>query len=77
MANLCACAAPAAAVRRRQKRRNQLDAGMLELTFSVKDSLRPLEIFRRIDTDISGKTATGTRLPGQFNDLGEGFKAQR
>jgi parallel beta-helix repeat protein len=53
-----------------------LDADKLELTFTVKESLKPLEIFRGIDTDFFGKTATGTRLPGPFNDLGEGFKAR-
>jgi hypothetical protein len=53
-----------------------LDADKLKLTFSVKESLKPLEIFREIDTDFFGKTATGTRLPGPFNDLGEGFKAR-
>jgi len=46
-----------------------LDPDKLELTMTVKGDVKPLPIYKHIDSDIFGKPVTGDRVPGPFTDM--------
>jgi parallel beta-helix repeat protein len=47
----------------------ELDADKLELTFSAKGEIKPMPVYKGIDTDFFGKPVSGDRGPGPFADL--------
>ncbi len=46
-----------------------LDPDKLELTMTVKGDVKPLPIYKNIDSDFFGKSVTGDRVAGPFVDL--------
>jgi len=47
------------------------DADRLELTMGGQAGLQKLPVFNRIESDLLGQSAEGTRFPGPFNDPGD------
>ena len=54
-----------------------LDADKLELTLSVKGDIKPLAVYKDIDSDFYGHSIAGERMPGPFADLTTGPESRK
>jgi hypothetical protein len=54
-----------------------LDPDKLELNLSVKGDIKPMAVFKDIDSDFYGHTISGDRLPAPFADLTTGPESRK